>query len=224
MILRANNDSVRNKLSYLAKNNKIWRVTKGLYQSTAGLIKEEMDPNIRLHGIKFEHRCNKNMGWSYPDLEKVVTVDLKQPWLRKHPKNHSITTSSEWERRTITITLHPPNQDGITLLETFNKSSLLPLHPIEYGSYCGYLQGVFKIPPELWRLTQLAVNIDRKNVQLDGWSNITMRESQERVLRMYQKAKDIRLECHVNPKKTITARDTLAYFEKVLAVVEELTR
>ena len=153
LILEANNNSVRTKLGYLANTNKIWRVTKGLYQSTSAIIRQEHDPNIRLHGIKFELRCIKTMGWSYPYLKKVVTVDLKQPWLHRHSKNHSLTTSTEWEGRIITVTLHPPDKKEVTLLEVFNKSSMLPLHPIEFGAYCGFLYGIFKIPPEFWKLT-----------------------------------------------------------------------
>ena len=223
-LLNANNNSIRNKLMHLVNSNKIIRVTKGLYQSTFGLVKEDIDPNIRFHGIKFEHRCNKSMGWSYLDLYKIVTDQLKTPWIRKHPKNKSISTSVEWEQRIITITLHKPDKDSTSLLEVFCKSSMLPLHPIEVGAYCGFLQGVFKIPYNFWILTQIGVNIDLKNVQLDTWNNISMKEAQERILRMYQKAKDLRLECHINPKKRMTARETLDYFEKILIVADEFTR
>lgn len=153
-----------------------------------------------------------------------MTEDLKTPWLRKHPNNHSWLNSIEWEGRTINITLHPGGYNKPPRLDISNKSSLLPLHPIEYGAYCGFLYGIFKIPSNFWTLTQIGVNIDLKNVQLVTWKNISMKVSQERILRMYQKAKDLRLESHINPKKTMTARETLEYFEKILIVVNELER
>ena len=220
MILRANNNSVRTKLGYLANKNKVWRVTKGLYQSTSGIIKEEFDPDIRFHGIDFSYKCIKRSPWGYPHLKKVVTVDLKTPWLRKHPNNHSWLNSIEWEGRLINIALHP-GIDTDPRIDISNRSSLLPLHPIEFGAYCGFLYGIFKIPYDFWELIQIGINIDKRNTQLDGWKNISMKVAQGRILRMYQKAKDLRLETHTSPN--MNAREAMNYLEKVLVIAEEIS-
>jgi hypothetical protein len=157
------------------------------------------------------------MGWCYLDLQRIVTEQLRTPYLHRHPKNKSIVTGSDWEGRLLTITLHPESDKG-TLLEVFNKSSLLPLHPLEFSNYCGYLQGVFKIPSSFWILRQIGINVDRENCQLDGWTNVSMRTAEGNVLRMYQKAKDLRIETHIQTKTT--AKESLKYLEGILQYAE----
>lgn len=218
-LINGNKRSISVRLTHLVKTQRVHRISVGLYQHPSGLVKELIDPHIRFHGIKFEYRHLKMMRWSYLDLQKIVNEQLRSPIMHRHPKNKSITTSTDWEGRSITVTIHP---EKVGLLEVWNRSSLLPLHPLEFGQYCGYIQGVFKIPSDFWTLKQLGINIDHENVQLDGWTNISMKVAQNNVLRMYQKAKDLRIEAHITTD--MTAKECMSYMEGILRYAEILKK
>lgn len=188
---------------------------RGYYQHPKGLIKPVIYPFFELHGLKFESRCYKVMGWPYPDLLQFVTTRLRQPWLHKHPKNKAVTTTAEWSARTVSITIHT---EKTQLIEIFLKAGNDALSPIEFVEYCGWIVGLFGIPPEFWELKQKGINIDIQDAKFTGPSSVSMKVAQDIVMKIYQKGKDIRFETH--DTKVMNGKQALNFMAEVLRIEE----
>lgn len=195
----------------------------GRYQDPEGLVRRgAIDPRLRVHGLKFECRCNKTMGWPYLRLSKIVTTRFPSPTMHIHPRNHSLTTYGDWKGRPITITAHP---DETVLLEVFMEASQDPLNVLElFGFLDNWLHGAFGIPGELWMIRQVDWNIDELGSVADlGLTGLSVAQGRELVAKVYQKAHDT-LRSEIRDFRPLSTERLLGNMRAILRSMEELAR
>ena len=197
-LLSANRKSVRVKIAYLVNKGKINKITKGLYQSIRGIVREEFDLLIRFHALKIEARCSTWKGWSYPALFDIVTRRFANPRMCRHAQNKGITTYSDWELRQLTITLHKEE------LEIFCNSSNHPLNLLDITNYFSYIDGAFGLPEAAWTVTQCDYNIDEVGKINMPIGSISVSNFKDMILKFYE-------------KKIGLVRTELRSFEKISA-------
>jgi hypothetical protein len=210
-------------LRRMLKSNLILNPVRGYYQHPSGLVKPKLYPFFGLHGLKFESRCYKQVGWSFRRLVNYVAVrfPLREP--KPHRFNKSYSVWGDWRNRNITLTIHPETtKDGDLkeLIEIWCKSGQLPLSPLDFIAYCNWIVGVFGIKAELWILKERGINIDVPKTTISGSSDITMEIAQQAVMRMYQKGPDARFEIH--DTREITGSQAIKFMKYVLEVSEAM--
>ena len=195
--------SIGQVIKRMRKANQIIQTKRGYYQHPAGLVRREVDPRIRFHGIKLETRCHERDTSCFLGMVRGWDTRLQSPANHIHPGNGSHVCYSDYQGRPVTITIHPKAR----LLEEWVSASSLPFHPLEFYAFGTWTEGWSGVPASLWKLVECGANIDQKDVTLDwGLSQISLADAQGRVMRAYQKAQDLlRVEVHDTPNLSMDA-------------------
>jgi hypothetical protein len=213
--------SVRTILRRGVASGAIANPARGYYQAPSGLVHPAIDPRIRFHGLKFEARCHIAKGGPSRHLYEIVTTRFFSPTMHHHRLNRSLTTTSDWKVRPLTITLH----EEIGLLEVFLQASSLPLTLIElYAFLDGWLPAAFDLPTELWMLRQADVNINSHGTtEIALKTPLPATAAIAAILSIYQKREDL-VRTEVRIFDTLPAEAILSNAKAILEGWSDLKR
>ena len=192
-------------------------------------------PRFGFHGIKLEYRdgnwCDKNRKFCVEILGGSYLHTHPSPLRHRHPKNHSIVQQDyitlEGEEVPITITLHKH------LIEVWIKNSEHPIGIDGFNELVGWLKGVFApLTERQWKLVQIGVNEDLKELKVDGMSDITLKEYRNMLFRIYNKhGIGLRKEFHIamGEEEKVSLREAMDLFknydaDRLIGAIQEVKK
>ncbi len=221
--LNRSKTAVKMGLSRYAKVGRIVRMSTGLYQSPKGLARPGPPPvGLRIHGLKVEG-CYQMVGRPFLAMSQRVTTIWPSPTLHVHSRNHSVTTSADWEGRWLTATVH---RETSGLVEVFLQASTRPLNLLELHSYLMMLTTVLGIPAELLIVRQADWNIDLPGVSIKedlGLTGLSVAGFERLIVKVYQKADDL-ARVEARSFEAAPADTLLAYLKATLSAMAEVYR
>jgi len=140
--------------------------------------------SIELHGIKFEGVCLKvNTAYSLAGQAK-----------RQYRKRG--TYKEMFESRVVTITVHE-----MGLCEVWINTSEVPMSFHQFDRFQAWTKGLLDfVDPFTWKITQLGLNVDVKEMNLEGLTSLKLSVFRNAWFQIYQRGEDVvRFEAHMFP-------------------------
>ena len=164
---------------------------RGYYVARPRMLDITADPNgeLAVHGlvlvVPFLHKTPLGGG----RIAREVISGRRQA-------DGSLTRIETWGKQAVRFAYYPTTD----LLEISFVRGEEPILAEDMPKLEGWLEGVLGYPAEkLLKVVQIGVNVDHRDLTLDGVKSITFQESQWVVRRLYQKRKGVvRMEGHLN--------------------------
>ena len=153
---------------------------------------------IELHGIKLEGVClNVNAAYSFAAQAQ-----------RKYRKRG--TYKEMFENRVVTITVHE-----MGLCEVWINTSEVPMDFHQFDRFQAWVKGILDIvDPFSWKITQLGLNVDVREMNLEGLTSLKLSVFRNAWFQIYQRGEDaVRFEAHMFPN---------LHLEEALTILRQL--
>jgi len=188
-VLRLKAGTVRKEMSRILaeKNSPIIVAHRGFYRHKMNIdlmLKLDRLKRIELHGIKLEgFSLSKNTGY-------FISSQAKHKY-RKRGIYKEI-----FENRLVTITVHE-----MSLVEVWLSTSDKPMTFPQFDRFCTWVKAKLDFVDEMsWKLSEIGLNVDIRQLHLDGATSIKLQVFHRAWLQVYQKGEDtVRWEVHMCP-------------------------
>ena len=148
------------------------------------IAKLDKGKRIELHGIKLEGTSlNVNTAYSFAGQAK-----------RKYRKRG--TFKEMFESRVVTITIHE-----MGLCEVWINTSEVPMEFHQFDRFQAWVKGLLDfVDPFTWKITQLGLNVDVREMNLEGLTSLKLSVFRNAWFQIYQRGQDVvRFESHMFP-------------------------
>ncbi len=188
-MLRINHGSVKRELSRILarKLAPIVRTRRGWYRHKLDVdvvAKLDRTKRIGLHGIKLEGTC----------LQANTGYFLAREAERKYRRRgyHRVV----FEDREVKVTVHEKG-----LVEVWLNASDHPIDFHQFDRFQSWLKGALHfVATWSWTVKQLALNVDTRELALDGISSVKLTVFRNAWFQVYQRGEDVvRFETHMLP-------------------------
>lgn len=202
-VLKLNHASVKKELSRLMKNadNNIISDRRGWYRHKLEMdtiARIDRSKRIEMHGIKLEGVCHQaNTAYS-------LAGAAKQRYRKRG------TYKEMFEDRIVTITAH---EQG--LVEVWLNTSEHPIGFQQFDRFQAWVKGLLDfVDPWSWKVSQLGLNVDVREMYLEGVSSLKLSVFRDAWFQIYQKGEDsVRIETHLFPN---------LHLEEALTILRQL--
>jgi hypothetical protein len=146
------------------------------------IAKISASKRIELHGIKLEGCLQANTPYSVAEA-------------RHHYRKRGIHKEM-FEDRIVTITIHE-----MGLAEVWLNTSEHPIGFQQFDRFQAWVKGILNfVEPWSWKVSQLGLNVDVKEMNLEGVSSLKLSVFRNAWFQIYQKGEDaVRIETHMFP-------------------------
>lgn len=200
-VLRLNHSTVRKELSRLLAGKKcpIFCERRGWYRHKLDMdtiAKISKSKRIELHGIKLEGCLQANTPYSVAEA-------------RHHYRKRGIHKEM-FEDRIVTITIHE-----MGLAEVWLNTSEHPIGFQQFDRFQAWVKGILDfVEPWSWKVSQLGLNVDVREMNLEGVSSLKLSVFRNAWFQIYQKGEDaVRIETHMFPN---------LHLEEALTILRQL--
>ena len=191
-VLKVKANTVAQSCRRLVKDGDLERELYGFYRTTQmDVVRGIPWKRLKMHGIKIEFRDKEGKAPSFLWDPSRMTKSILGHWDHHiHRTNRSLVTHQDFEGRKVTISIH----SRVKLIEVFvqAKGAEEAMTLLEFYGFCSYVQGLFPIIPlELWRVRQLAWNLDIHPLRIELVKSMSLQILKNVWMELYQKEKDL---------------------------------